>query len=43
MRKKALLFGILVAIFLAALCICLGLFLLRQDKAGTDKIGRAHV
>lgn len=37
MRKKALLFGILVAIFLAALCICLGLFLLRQDKAGTDK------
>ena len=33
MRKKALLFGILVVILLAALCICLGLFLLRQDDS----------
>ncbi|OUQ66434.1 hypothetical protein B5E53_10385 [Eubacterium sp. An11] len=31
MRKKTLLFGILVAVILIALCICLGLFLLRQD------------
>lgn len=37
MRKKALLFAILVAILLATLCICLGLFLLRQDKTGTDR------
>lgn len=33
MRKKAFLFGILVVILLAALCICLGLFLLRQDDS----------
>lgn len=39
MRKKAFLFGILVAILLAALCICLGLFLLRQDdNAETDRM-----
>ena len=37
MRKKALLFALLAVIFLAALCICLGLFLLRQDKTGTDR------
>lgn len=38
MRKKALLFAILAAILLAALCIGLGLFLLRQeDRAGTDQ------
>ncbi|OUO25120.1 hypothetical protein [Eubacterium sp. An3] len=33
MRKKEFLFGILVVILLAALCICLGLFLLRQDDS----------
>ena len=32
MRKKALLFGILVAVILIVLCICLGLFLLRRDE-----------
>lgn len=31
MRKKALLFGILVAVILIVLCICLGLFLLWRD------------
>ena len=39
MRKKALLFGLLAAFLLAALCICLGLFLLRQDGNGeTDRM-----
>lgn len=39
MRKKTLLFGILVAVILIVLCICLGLFLLRQDdNAGTDRM-----
>ena len=33
MRKKALLFTILAVIVLTALCICLGLFLLRQDDS----------
>lgn len=38
MRKKALLFGILMIVFLAALCICLGHFLLRQDdRIETDR------
>ena len=37
MSKKTLLFGILAVILLLALCICLGLFLLRQDKTGTDR------
>ena len=39
MRKKALLFAILAVIILAALCIGLGLFLLRQDdRAGTSRV-----
>lgn len=37
MSKKTLLFGILAVILFLALCICLGLFLLRQDKTGTDR------
>ncbi len=38
MSKKTLLFGILAVIILAALCICLGLFLLHQgNNVGTDR------
>ena len=36
MGKKALLFGILISILLAVLCVCLGLFLSRQDGGGEN-------